>query len=81
LRAEIGERTICDRLASELSAKLGGFGARSFEAAIDAAVTAMNLTAAVTTARVFMLVTTTPAALTGPNVVSSQIAIDSAMMF
>jgi hypothetical protein len=39
--AAIGERTICERCESDESAKLGGFGASNFDAAIDAAVTAI----------------------------------------
>jgi hypothetical protein len=46
-REAMGERTICERSAIDESAKLGIFGARSFDAAIDAAVTAMKLTVAI----------------------------------
>lgn len=42
VRAEIGDRTICERSESEESLKLGIFGASSFDAAIEAAVVAMN---------------------------------------
>ena len=42
-RDAIGERTICDRSASEESEKLGIFGASSFDAAIDAPIVAVNL--------------------------------------
>jgi hypothetical protein len=35
-RAEIGERTICERFESDESEKLGIFGASNFDAAIDA---------------------------------------------
>jgi hypothetical protein len=41
-RDEIGERTICERFESEESEKLGIFGASSFDAAIDAPVSATN---------------------------------------
>jgi hypothetical protein len=46
-REAMGERTICERSEMEESAKLGIFGARSFDAAIDAAVTAIKLTVAI----------------------------------
>jgi hypothetical protein len=46
----MGERTICERSAIDESAKLGIFGARSFDAAIDDAVTAMKLTVAIAAA-------------------------------
>ena len=42
-RDAIGERTICERSESEASEKLGIFGARSFEAAIDAPIVDANL--------------------------------------
>ena len=49
-REAIGERTICERSASDESANDGIFGASSFDAAIDAAVTAMKLTVAIAAA-------------------------------
>ena len=58
LRAEIGERTIWERLVNDESEKLGGFGASNFDAAIDAAVTATKVTTPVTNAKVVALTTT-----------------------
>ena len=49
-RDAIGERTICERSESEASEKLGIFGARSFDAAIDAAVSATKFTTAIAAA-------------------------------
>jgi hypothetical protein len=44
VRAEIGERTICERSVIDESEKLGILGASNFEAAIEPPTTAIKAT-------------------------------------